>query len=52
VNSIWQWIVGHNKFNFHGDTLKDIWFLDASILVKHAQLVEMIRGTVIWIIWL
>jgi zinc-binding in reverse transcriptase len=52
VNCIWQWIACHNNFDFHGDTLEDIWFLDASIPVKHAQLVEMIRGAVMWTIWL
>jgi hypothetical protein len=52
VNHIWKRLADHNNFIFQGDTLEDIWFLYAFISFKHAQLVKMIRGEVLWIIWL
>ena len=32
--------------------IKDLWLLDASIPLKDQLLVELIRGAVLWVIWL
>jgi hypothetical protein len=52
VKSVWHWIAFHNHFHFEGVTLEDIWVIDALIPYKNSQLIEMIRGAVLWTIWL
>jgi hypothetical protein len=52
VQCILKWIANHNYFQFEGTSLEDIWVLDALIPYKNITLVEMIRGAVLWTIWL
>jgi hypothetical protein len=52
VKCIWNWIATYNHFHFEGVSLEDIWVIDAMIPYKNIQLIEMIRGAVLWTIWL
>jgi hypothetical protein len=52
VNSIWQWITRYNNFDFTGDNVQDLWYLDCSIPLKDAIIIETVRGVVLWTIWL
>lgn len=47
INSLWQWIALHNNFIFQGSCMDDLWFLNASIPLKNAPLVEVVRGAVL-----
>jgi hypothetical protein len=42
----------HNNFTFEGNSLDDLWKIDASISFKNETLVEIIRSVVLWIVWL
>jgi hypothetical protein len=50
INYIWQWISHHNIFVFQGKILDDLSVLNASIPFKDIQIVEMIRGAMLWTI--
>jgi hypothetical protein len=45
-------LVNHNHFWFEGTSLEDIWLIDALLPYKNIQLVKMIRGALLWTIWL
>ena len=49
---IWNWIASHNSFTFNCNYLDDLWLLDASIPLKDRLLVELLRGAILWIVWL
>lgn len=49
---IWTWIASHNNFHFTGSTMSDIWHIAAPIPLKEPLLIELIRGVVLWILWL
>lgn len=38
--------------HFNCQSIYDLWILDASIPLKDKLLLEMIRGAVLWVIWL
>ena len=50
--SIWDWITSFNNFNFDYSSLEELWFIDAVIPLKDRLLVELLRGAVLWCIWL
>ena len=52
AHSIWSWIVNFNNFVFEGSTVEKLWELDYCIPLKDVNLVEIIRGAVLWSIWL
>lgn len=52
ITQIWVWIAKHNNFHFDCTNISDLWVLDAYIPFKNKPLVELIRGAVIWVIWL
>ena len=52
VRLIWNWIASHNSFTFNCNSLDDLWLLDASIPLKDRLLVELLRGAILWIVWL
>ena len=52
TSQIWGWIAQHNNFEFQGTTIDDLWFIDASIPLKDRLMVELVRGAVLWTIWL
>ena len=49
---IWKWIAAHNNFIFDGYSMDDVWFLNAAIPLKNKPVVELVRGAVLWCIWL
>jgi hypothetical protein len=52
INSIWQWIAQFNSFTFTSSTIQDLWHLDSCIPLKNKYVIEMIRGAVLWNVWL
>ena len=49
---IWNWIATYNSFTFDCNSLDDLWLLDASIPLKDRLLVELLRGAILWNVWL
>ena len=49
---IWNWIATYNSFTFECNSLDDLWLLDASIPLKDRLLVELLRGAILWNVWL
>lgn len=39
-------------FVFDGTSIDDIWFIDVPIPLKDKLLVEFVRGTVLWTLWM
>jgi hypothetical protein len=52
ISSIWKWIATFNNFSFEGNTVEDLWDLDCNIPLKNQYVVELIRGVVLWTVWL
>jgi hypothetical protein len=52
VNQIWIWIALHNNFVFQCHSIADLWLLDAAIPLKDKPIIELIRGVVLWSIWI
>ena len=52
ANKIWSWIATHNGFSFTCCSVNELWLLDVYIPLKDILLVELIRGVVLWNIWL
>lgn len=52
VSAIWFWIAHYNNFIYAYRTLQDLWFIDTSIPFKDQLLMELVKGAVIWSIWL
>jgi zinc-binding in reverse transcriptase len=52
INQIWQWIVKYNNFYFYVDTIQDSWQMDCCIPLKNKFVIEMVRGAVLWTVWL
>ena len=52
IRLIWIWIANHNNFTYNCHTLDELWLIDASIPLKDRLLVELLRGVVLWTIWL
>jgi hypothetical protein len=52
INSIWQWIAQFNSFHFTGSNIQDLWYLDRCIPLKNKYVIEMVRGVVLWNVWL
>jgi zinc-binding in reverse transcriptase len=52
VKQIWQWIAKYNKFLFEGNTLSDLWLMNRCIPFKNKFVTELLRGVVLWTIWL
>ena len=52
MTSIWNWISIFNGFTFQCATIEELWLLDAAIPLKDKLLLEMIRGAVLWLLWL
>ena len=53
VSTIWSWIANFNNFDYSGfDSIEDLWIIDAMIPLKDKILIEMVRGAVLWVIWL
>jgi zinc-binding in reverse transcriptase len=52
INQLWQWIIKYNNFYFDGDTIQDLWQIDCCVPLKNKFVVEMVRGEVLWTIWL
>ena len=52
IKLIWDWKTAYNGFTFTCSTISDLWLLDSAIPLKDRLLVEMIRGAVIWTVWL
>ena len=52
AHSIWSWIATFNNFVFYSTTVGQLWELDYCIPLKDANLVKMIRGAVLWSLWL
>lgn len=52
IRSIWTWIATHNNFNFECADIADLWSLDTLIPLKDKSMVELVRGTILWTIWL
>jgi hypothetical protein len=50
--AIWTWIANYNGFVFECSTIQELWDIDACIPMKESKLVELIRGAVLWTIWL
>jgi hypothetical protein len=52
VKQIWQWIAKYNNFLFEGNTLSDLWLVNYCIPLKNKFVTELLRGAVLWTIWL
>lgn len=52
VSRIWNWIANFNGFTFVCATMADLWAIDAYIPMKDSNVVELIRGAVLWCVWL
>jgi hypothetical protein len=52
MNQIRQCIVKYNNFTFEGTTIIDLWHIDYCISLKNQFVKELIRGAVLWTIWL
>lgn len=52
IRQIWIWIADYNNFYFQGEQLDDLWDLDACIPLKDSISIEMIRGAILWSMWL
>jgi hypothetical protein len=52
IKAIWNWIATFNNFSFDCECLDDLWLLDAVIPLKDRLLLELLRGAVLWSIWL
>jgi zinc-binding in reverse transcriptase len=52
ISSIWNWIATFNNFSFQGSVMEDLWEIDYSIPLKNQYVVELIRGAVLWSVWL
>ena len=52
MTQIWNWISEFNGFTYNCYTIDDLWILDAAIPLKDRLLIELVRGAVLWQIWL
>ena len=52
ANKIWSLIAARNGFTFTYCSVNELWLLDVYIPLKDILLVELIRGVVLWNIWL
>ena len=52
IYGIWNWITYFNNFAYDCNTIEDLWIIDAKIPFKDRQLIEMVRGSVLWTVWL
>ena len=52
ARSIWNWIATYNNFIFDYATIGALWDMDYCIPLKEPDLIEIIRGSVLWTIWL
>lgn len=52
IRQVWDWIFAYNGFTFTCSTISDLWLLDSTISFKNRLLVELLRGAVIWTVWL
>jgi zinc-binding in reverse transcriptase len=52
IFSIWTWIAIFNNFSFQGYVVEDLWELDYSIPLKNQYVVELVRGVILWNVWL
>ena len=50
--TLWEWIVNFHVFQYNCTNIFDLWLLDAYIPLEDRQLIELVRGTVIWVLWL
>ena len=50
--TIWNWIADYNNFAFDITTMEELWFIDALIPFKDRYLIELVRGAVLWVMWL
>ena len=49
---IWNWIAEYNNFDFNIGTMEELWFIDSLIPLKDRLLLELVRGAVLWTLWL
>jgi zinc-binding in reverse transcriptase len=52
VKILWDWITKFNNLTFNSNSLDDLWLIDCCLSLKDRVLIELIRGTICWIIWL
>lgn len=52
IKSIWNWIAIFNNFTFSYTTIEELWIIDKDIPLKDRCMVELIRGAVLWSVWL
>jgi hypothetical protein len=52
VRCLWNWIANYNGFTFGCATIAELWDIDGYIPMKDPNVVEMIRGAVLWCVWL
>lgn len=50
VKYICNWIAGYYIFNFDCATISNLWDIDNYIPMKDTNMVEIIRGAVLWCI--
>ena len=48
AKSIWMWIANYNNFVFDCTGVSELWDIDACIPMKDSNLVELLRGAVLW----
>jgi len=52
ARSIWNWIARYNNFSFDYTNIGTLWKIDYCIPLKEPNIIEIIRGSVLWNIWL
>ena len=52
IFAIWDWIASYNSFTYNCTNIDDLWILDAYIPLKDKKLLELIRGAVLWTVWI
>jgi hypothetical protein len=50
VRTLWECISHFNKFEFQGQQLEDLLFIDCYIHLKDKLLVELLRSVICWVL--
>lgn len=52
ITKLWIWLAKHNGFYYNCTYIKDLWFLYAIIPLKDKPLLKLVRGSILWVVWL
>lgn len=52
ISVIWKWIAEFIGLNFQCSTIDELWYIDAVIPLINTLLIELVRGVLLWKVWL